>query len=334
MAQQPQTSWFQKLLNLRTAARSGRRVQSGVDADLERVAQHWDRSVPLEELQAISWLEHPRVRQYINSRVTGDPAQDWLPYVAHKYFPTPAARALSLGCGTGGLERHAFLLGAAEAFDAIDISPHCIERAQDAARAEGVADRVSYRLADVNRLTLDPNRYDAIFASMSIHHVQALERVYEQASLSLRPGGYFICNEYVGPNRFQLPGKRLEILNHLLSSLPARFRRMIRDGKFTDEIKTVHRNPPLTWFTQNDPSEAIRSADIVPVLKEFFDVVELGHYGGGILHFLLQDIAGNFRHPHEEHDAWLGLLCQVEHLLEREGIIESDFALIVATVKG
>jgi SAM-dependent methyltransferase len=43
-----------------------------------------------------------------------------------------------------------------------------------------------------------------------------------------------------------------------------------------------------------DPSEAVRSAEIVPVLQRYFEIVEYKPLGGALLQFLLADIAGNF----------------------------------------
>ncbi len=298
---------------------------------LEKVARFWANSPSLDELRLISWMEHPRVERYINSRTTGHAELTWFPYVNQKYIPTPVSRALSLGCGTGGLERHALNLGIVETFDAIDISSGSIDEARKAASNKGFGSKINYMVADLNNLKLSPQEYGAVFASMSIHHVEALEELCGQISLSLLNGGYFICNEYIGPNRFQLPDDRLQLINQILSILPVRYRQTIRDGMRTSDIKTVHQNPSITWYEENDPSEAVRSADIMPVLRQYFHIIEYRPYGGSILHFLLENIVGNFQDGQKEDDAWLDILTFTEQLLEERAVIESDFALIVGT---
>ncbi|MCB0186872.1 MAG: hypothetical protein KDE31_21545, partial [Caldilineaceae bacterium] len=80
-----------------------------------------------------------------------------------------------------------------------------------------------------------------------------------------------------------------------------------------------------------DPSEAIRSADIMPVLGRYFDIVEFRPMGGSILQFLLADIAGNFRS--EEGQRLLEMLFVIEDTLMATGDLGSDFAYIVATPK-
>jgi hypothetical protein len=50
-------------------------------------------------------------------------------------------------------------------------------------------------VGNLNELLLRAQEYDVVFASMSIHHVEALEALCTQICLTLRDGGYFICNE-------------------------------------------------------------------------------------------------------------------------------------------
>jgi hypothetical protein len=144
----------------------------------------------------------------------------------------------------------------------------------------------------------------------------------------LKAGGLFILGEYIGPSRFQTSPLVNDIINRVLKILPGRYRRNLyrEDGSTID-----HRsNPPIWWFDQNDPSEAVRSAEIVPTLRQFFDIVEMRPYGGAILHFLLSGIAGNFDENDERDRALLNLLTLLEDVLEETGAIQSDFAVIVA----
>ncbi len=46
---------------------------------------------------------------------------------------------------------------------------------------------------------------------------------------------------------------------------------------------------------QVDPSEAIRSADILPLVHQYFNVIRCIGYGGTILHLFFDRIAGNFQ---------------------------------------
>lgn len=89
--------------------------------------------------------------------------------------------------------------------------------------------------------------------------------------------------------------------------------------------------PTLRSVIAVDPSEAVRSAEILPVLRTLFDVVEFRPLGGTILQFLLADIAGNFQD--EVGEQLLGIFFQLEDTLMACGDLPSDFAYIVARPK-
>jgi hypothetical protein len=66
------------------------------------------------------------------------------------------------------------------------------------------------------------------------------------------------------------------------------------------------------------------------VLERSFDIVEFRPYGGAILTMLLTGITGNFDQNDETAVALLNILATLEETLEQHGVIESDFAAIVA----
>ncbi|WP_420642719.1 class I SAM-dependent methyltransferase [Candidatus Leptofilum sp.] len=79
-----------------------------------------------------------------------------------------------------------------------------------------------------------------------------------------------------------------------------------------------------------DPSEAIRSEEIVDVLQQDFEIIEKKDWGGNILHSLLADIAGNFSSEDQHSRAFLKMLINIEDTFLECGEFESDFAYIVA----
>lgn len=82
-----------------------------------------------------------------------------------------------------------------------------------------------------------------------------------------------------------------------------------------------------------DPSEAIRSEEIVEVLQRDFDIVEKKDWGGNILNSLLQGIAGRFSAEDPVSQDLLKMLIQIEDTLLQCGELKSDFAYIVARPK-
>jgi len=97
-----------------------------------------------------------------------------------------------------------------------------------------------------------------------------------------------------------------------------------------DYYKTYIQRPTIGEMNIADPSKAIRSAEILPLLRAYFEIIEIKEYGGTILQFLLTDIAGNFDPDSKEDMRMLGLLCQIEDVLIDSGDLSSDFAFVVA----
>lgn len=93
-------------------------------------------------------------------------------------------------------------------------------------------------------------------------------------------------------------------------------------------LKVAPNLPTIRSVQAIDPSEAVRSADIVPLLHQYFDIIELKPLGGSILQFLLADIAGNFQD--EAGEQLLNMLFAIEDTLIETGELQSDFAYIVA----
>jgi hypothetical protein len=79
-----------------------------------------------------------------------------------------------------------------------------------------------------------------------------------------------------------------------------------------------------------DTSEAVRSSEILPLLRRDFEVVEFKGYGGSLLHFLLGGIAGNFVVGDPTADALLGMLFEIEDGMIAAGELQHDFAAFAA----
>ena len=91
--------------------------------------------------------------------------------------------------------------------------------------------------------------------------------------------------------------------------------------------------PTISSVVAYDPSEAVRSANILPVLSSYFEIVDYRPLGGSILQFLLDGIAGNFGPNDPEAVSWLELLFSIEDSLMEMEELGSDFAYIAAKRK-
>ncbi len=251
--------------------------------------------------------------------------RDWYQYVADHWCREPRALGLSLCCGDGGVERNLLRFGICVSCEGIDISEEAVRLCQEKAAAEGLANRLSYWAADIEAANLGRGRYDAVIAWMALHHVRRLRRVFEKVRRALKPDGIFIVNEYVGPVRFQLPRKQVELINSLLANVPEDLRR-----EAGGDIKQRFLRPRLADIVDRDPSEAVHSDRIVPLLRRSFTVVDCVEYGGTVLNWLLDSIVQNFQLEDPAHRAVLERLYEAERSALASGEFSSDFTFVVA----
>jgi SAM-dependent methyltransferase len=198
--------------------------------------------------------------------------------------------------------------------------------AGEEAKKAGVADRIRYAAADLNTIELEPGRYGAVFGAQTLHHIEALEHLFAEIHGSLEPDGLFVVQEYVGPARFQFPDERLPLMNGLLAALPESHRRNLRDGSVKGEVV----RPSAQAVYDVDPSESIRSDEIVRLIEERFEIVYRADFGGTLLQYVLSDIAGNFDPGDPEDVALIDLVCLYEATLIDQGVLPSDFVYLVA----
>jgi SAM-dependent methyltransferase len=106
------------------------------------------------------------------SRVAG--FEDFL----RAHLPAPPARVLDVGCGQGELTTALSVAG----YDVVGIDP---------AAPEGALFR---------RLTLDDldrdERFDAVVAAFSLHHMRDLDAALEKIASLLEPGGLLVVDEF------------------------------------------------------------------------------------------------------------------------------------------
>jgi SAM-dependent methyltransferase len=285
----------------------------------DRVADRWGDASFTHTLAGVSWMASTAVLMHLNERATGDPARDWLSSWAHRWFPGNRLRILVLGCGEGWLERAIASWPFVERIDAVDLSSEAIERAKAQAPP-----KVTYGVCDLNRDKLEENAYDVVVAHMILHHVENLEHALAQIERAMKRDATLIVNEYAGPKRFQFSDDVLSRINALMAWLPAR----LRNGVLKRE------RPPLQLMIDLDPSEAVRSDELLPMIGERFEILERRDMGGTLLQHLLYEIVQNFRFDAPKERAMIELLCTYEAMLIDRGTIPCDFVICAARKRG
>jgi ubiquinone/menaquinone biosynthesis C-methylase UbiE len=274
----------------------------------------------------MGWLESPLVLEgYVQERQTGDPRKNWLAGTVERLGIPRGGRWLSLGCGPAGTEIWASRIGLFKEMEALDVSPGSIEQARKAAEERGVSN-IRFGQADLNALDLPGCRFDVAVMSMSLHHVKNLEGTLHQVRRTLVPGGWLLANEYIGPRQFQFPDRQTEIAQRLLSALPER----LRMDATTGAIKTMYVRHPVEYWNRVEPTESIRSDEILREVERRFEIVVRADYGGTFLHLVLEHIIHNFDPGREDDVAILRMLFAAEDSILRSGVFSSDFTVLAA----
>ncbi len=305
-------------------------------ADAATIAARWSAQQPGAGAfsRAVYWLAIPEVdARYQRRACAGDTTRRWFAHLVDTHLGPAAARArmVSLGCGTGGLERKLHALGAFAHFDAFDVAPGAIDGARRDAAPAGMTN-IDYQVRDLQAEGVPRRSYDAAWFNGSLHHIERLEYVLDEVRDSLAPDGWLFVNEYVGANAFGFGPRQRECIAAAFRLLPARLRRSCIAG---DEGRLMEAAPlpDPDEVRRVDPSEAVRSEDILRAIEARFDVVERNDCGGTLLHFLLAGIAGNFRADDAEAMRYLEMLFAIEDALIDGGELASDFVVLAARPK-
>lgn len=302
-------------------------LRSGQEPDLERVSRFWKEQFEARRLNNSYWMNNLIVASHVNQLMTGT-HQHWLGWLMSHYFAEMSSfdRALSVCCGDGAHELALLQSGKVRHLSGFDISAGALRQAEDRIRAAGFSDdRFDLKIADANRLVLE-GRYDLILSIGAIHHVENLEGLLETLARALEPEGFFVLVEFIGPDRFQWTDRQVALVNRLLATIDPRY---LRDGK-----RTTFGRPAVEEIMRIDPSEAIRSSDIMAVLREHFTISMERPFHGTIMHQLYPLLNSDLTNEgHEDFDSIVRLLLAFEDVLVEHGVIQSDFVFVVCRPK-
>lgn len=289
----------------------------------------WNDGLFTSHMEKLVWTASPTVRRYLHLLVSGRPECDWVTWVESNHLPQRVDRALVLGCGPGWLERALAARGRFRSIVACDFAADTVARAREEAQRLGI-ESIEYRVVDLEHDPLD-GPYGAIFANDVLHHISDLEGIYGRIHDALAPEGRFLFSEYVGPNRFQYTDERMDIVNRYFRVLPDALRRDHVSGV------TLWKRERLSaeQVIREDPTEAVRSVDVMPLAKARFAVEAVYPYGGGLLNPLLFGIVSNFREAENaQHAELISMLCEAEARLFESGVISPDFSIFVGSRNG
>jgi SAM-dependent methyltransferase len=176
------------------------------------------------------------------------------------------ARCVSIGAGNGDTEvriaRALIDRGCTDfTIDCLELNAQMLARGGALAREAGVAAQIVPLQGDFNAWR--PARaYDAVIANQSLHHVVALENLFDAIAAALQPGGVFLAADIIGRNGHQRWPEALALVREFWRELPPAYRYNLqlqrREKMFRD------------WDCARESFEGIRAQDVLPLLLERF----------------------------------------------------------------
>jgi SAM-dependent methyltransferase len=291
--------------------------------------EHW--SIPVSWYAPsgfkIYWETLSQIGEYQNEMITGDKHKNYLDFTINYLktnIVTNGLAGLSIGCGQEAKPEMGFWeTGCFSSFEVMDIAKGLLKRQESMARSRGLH-KIQYIQQDLNHVVLAPEKYDLIWAVGTIHHIERLEQFFKQVRNALKPNGVLVMREYIGPNRLQFTNDQLDRVNRILKTLPVQYRRKWHGLTKKQEIR-IDKDKLIT----EDPSEAVRSEDILKVLEKELKYVHYTNTGGTILQPLLNGIAANFEMVPGGYKE-LEKLIEMEKKMIRQGEIKSDYMFCIA----
>jgi len=301
---------------------------------INKTKRHWDNLADenfIKSIDRLSWSGIPQIHTNHNYLITGDPNYYWISYLKDNYFLNGlAGDTLSLGCGEGHVDRILKNCGFQfNSFTGIDISEKAILKAQSHNHDAPLCENTNYYVDNLNNFILKKNSYDFIYFFQSLHHIENISDLLIKCNHVLRKNGILMAHEYTGPSRFQWTESQMNIAEKLLNILPKELRKDLIHGG----IKSKIQRPSVHDMIHSDPSEAVKSEDIDPMLHKHFNVIEKKPQGGTLNFLIFLNIAGNFDMSNEYHASLVNFLIHHENALIQNEAIQSMFNFYVCTKK-
>ena len=237
-----------------------------------------------------NWWIIPEVKQRENFKISGNYNTTFDSYLIDKYINNNKnINILSVGCGAGNREIRIAKNNPTANILGLDLSKHLISTATKTAKKENI-NNIVFKDADFYTFELQENHFDIILFHSALHHFRNIDPITLRIKKSLKDQGYLILNEYVGKNRLQFSFEQLDEMNKLLNKIPVQY----RNRYLTKRTKNKIYAPGLIRMIISDPSEAVESETIIPIIHKHFKTIEEKKIGGDLLMMILKDIAHNF----------------------------------------
>ncbi len=156
-------------------------------------------------------------------------------------------------------------------FECLELSPFLIERGNARIKERGLERHLSF--TETNLAHWRPERkFGAAFANQSLHHIEALEHVFDMIGTGLEPQGSFVAADMIGRNGHMRWPESLAIINALWTVIPDHWKQNRPLARFEETF--VNQDCSTVGF------EGIRAQEILPLLLDRFQFHRFAAWGG------------------------------------------------------
>lgn len=243
----------------------------------------------------IYWNSYDYVVREINRRISGDRDTPWTEHFRKTVGGRVFKKALILNCGNGWVERELLQRGLIAEAVGVDYAESLLE---DARKAAGELP-VRYYQLDTNTAAFPESGYDLVVNFAAAHHITYVDRVFRKLAELLPEDGCFVSYDYVGPHRNQYGAGQWLAALALNARLPS-------------HIRQIMRYPHLLTMKLVDPSEAVHSELVVPVMRRYFHIDDHKRMGGALAYPVLTHNGRFYAAPLDEQTHWLKVVMDAD----------------------
>lgn len=304
--------------------------------DADHIGDHWSRQArdTASREKTLRWWRCEHLKLRINERICGRPVPGTIgglmELVKDRFGDRlPLGHGVSVGGSNGRKEMLLLEAGIVERVTVFELAEAFVEEGRREAAERGLADRLEFVLGDAFAEPATP-RFDLVHWNNALHHMPDTPAAVRWSRDVLRPGGLFLMDDYVGPDRHQWTDTMLAVAAGVRRTLPQRY---LRDPHNEGALLPVDLARPMAAMMERiDPSEAADSERILPAVAEVFPGAHVQATGGVVYHLALNDVLANFDESGDNDRLLLDMLMLVDDMAVALG--ETHYAVALAEKSG
>ena len=198
-------------------------------------------------------------------------------------------------------------------FTCLELNKTMLDRGRESALEQSCSSHFTFAVCDLNNWCAD-GEIDIAIAVHSLHHVVALESLFDEVLSALRHDGRFLVNDMIGRNGHQRWDEALEVVQQFWADLPRRFKYNHSHRRFDDQF--------VNWDCSTEGFEGVRAQDILPeLIKRFSFEIFLG-FSNVIDIFIDRTFGHNFNRELPLDREFIDRVAQEDDRLIEAGILK------------